>query len=84
MTDEQLKRLAKLVAYEIIREIEIKQLDEIFTQNNMVQDDPYELLIAEIARLMTLMAVYEEREQYEKAAIVKNKIDRLQKQIERL
>ena len=84
MTDEQLKRLAKLVAYEIIREIEIKQLDEIFTQNNMVQDDPYELLIAELARLMTLMAVYEEREQYEKAAIVKNKIDRLQKQIEKL
>ena len=36
MTDEQLKRLAKLVAYEIIREIEIKQLDEIFTQNNMI------------------------------------------------
>jgi protein-arginine kinase activator protein McsA len=33
---------------------------------------------------MTLMAVYEEREQYEKAAIVKNKIDRLQKQIEKL
>ncbi len=84
MTDEQLKRLAKLVAYEIMREIEIKQLDEIFTQNNMLQDDPYELLIAELARLMTLMAVYEEREQYEKAAIVKNKIDRLQKQIEKL
>ncbi len=84
MNDEQLKRLAKLVAYEIMREIEIKQLDEIFTQTNMLEDDPYELLIAELARLMTLMAVYEEREQYEKAAIVKNKIDRLQKQIEKL
>ncbi len=84
MTDEQLKKLAKLVAQEIIREIEIKQLDEIFTKTNMLEDDPYELLIAELARLMTLMAVYEEREQYEKAAIVKNKIDRLQKQIEKL
>ena len=81
MNDEQLKRLAKLVAEEVIREIEIKQLDEIFTQN---LNDPYELLIAELARLMTLMAVYEEKEQYEKAAIVKNKIDRLQKQIEKL
>ncbi len=59
MNDEQLKRLAKLVAYEIMREIEIKQLDEIFTQTNMLEDDPYELLIAELARLMTLMAVYE-------------------------
>ena len=84
MTDEQLKKLAKLVAQEIIREIEIKQLDEIFTKTNMLEDDPYELLIAELARLMTLMAVYEEKEQYEKAAIVKNKIDRLQKQIEKL
>jgi protein-arginine kinase activator protein McsA len=33
---------------------------------------------------MTLLASYEESEQYEKAAIIKNKIDRLQKQIEKL
>jgi protein-arginine kinase activator protein McsA len=31
-----------------------------------------------------LLASYEESEQYEKAAIIKNKIDRLQKQIEKL
>jgi hypothetical protein len=36
-------------------------------------NDPYELLIAELARLMTLMATYEESEQYEKAAVIKNK-----------
>jgi protein-arginine kinase activator protein McsA len=47
-------------------------------------DDPYELLIAELARLMTLLASYENSEQYEKAAIIKNKIDKLQKQIEKL
>ena len=81
MNDEQLKRLAKLVAYEIMREIEIKQLDEMFMDS---LNDPYELLIAELARLMTLLASYEESEQYEKAAIIKNKIDRLQKQIEKL
>jgi len=46
--------------------------------------EPYELLIAELARLMTLMITYEETEQYEKAAIIKNKIDRLQKQLEKL
>ena len=45
---------------------------------------PYELLIAELARLMTLMVTYEDTEQYEKAAIIKNKIDRLQKQLEKL
>ena len=81
MNDEQIKYLAQLVAEEIFRIIEIKQLDEMFMDS---LNDPYELLIAELARLMTLLASYEESEQYEKAAIIKNKIDRLQKQIEKL
>ena len=81
MTDEQIKYLAQLVAKEIFKIIEIKQLDEMFMDS---LNDPYELLIGELARLMTLLASYEESEQYEKAAIIKNKIDRLQKQIEKL
>ena len=81
MNDEQIKYLAQLVAEEIFRIIEIKQLDEMFMSS---LNDPYELLIAELARLMTLLASYEHSEQYEKAAIIKNKIDRLQKQIEKL
>jgi hypothetical protein len=81
MTDNEIKKLAKLVAEEMFKLIEIKQLDEIFMDN---LNDPYELLIAELARLMTLMTSYEESEQYEKAAIIKNKIDRLQRQIEKL
>ena len=81
MTHEELKILARLVAEEILKLLEIKQLDEIFMDS---LDDPYELLIAELARLMTLLASYENSEQYEKAAIIKNKIDKLQKQIEKL
>ena len=81
MTDNEIKKLAKLVAEEMFKLIEIKQLDEIFMDN---LNDPYELLIAELARLMTLMTTYEESDQYEKAAIIKNKIDRLQRQIEKL
>ena len=81
MTDEQIKYLAQLVAKEIFKIIEIKQLDEMFMDS---LNDPYELLIGELARLMTLLASYENSEQYEKAAIIKNKIDRLQKQIEKL
>ena len=65
----------------INREEEIKQLDEIFMDS---LDDPYDLLIAELARLMTLLASYENSEQYEKAAIINNKISKLQKQIEKL
>ena len=81
MTDEQIKRLAKLIAKEVIIELEVREMDNIVMQH---MSDPYELLIAELARLMTLMATYEESEQYEKAAIIKNKIDRLQKQLEKL
>jgi len=81
MTSKELKKLARLVAEYVVQEIEIKQLDELFTAS---LNDPYELLIAELARLMTLIVSYEESEQYEKAAIIKNKIDRLQKQIEKL
>ena len=81
MTQDQLKILARLVAEEIFKLIELKQLDEMFMDS---LNDPYELLIAELARLMTLLASYENSEQYEKAAIIKNKIDRLQKQIEKL
>jgi len=81
MTHEELKILARLVAEEIFKLIELKQLDEMFIDS---LDDPYELLIAELARLMTLLASYENSEQYEKAAIIKNKIDKLQKQIEKL
>jgi len=81
MTDKQIQHLAKLVVEEIFKKIEIKQIDELFTDS---LDDPYELLIAELARLMTLLASYEDAEQYEKAAIINNKINKLQKQIEKL
>ena len=81
MKHEELKILARLVAEEILKLLEVKQLDEMFMDS---LEDPYELLIAELARLMTLLATYENSEQYEKAAIIKNKIDKLQKQIEKL
>ncbi len=81
MTDEQIKRLAQLVAEEIIKQLEVKEMDHLLMEK---MGSPYELLIAELARLMTLMVTYEDTEQYEKAAIIKNKIDRLQKQLERL
>ena len=81
MTEQEIKKLAQLIAEYVVKEIEIKHLDELFTAS---LDDPYELLIAELARLMTLIVSYEDSEQYEKAAIIKNKINRLQKQIEKL
>ena len=46
--------------------------------------DQEELLLAEMARLMTLLSSYEEKEQYEKAAIVKRKIEILQNKLDKL
>jgi len=52
--------------------------NELGTPNLVSQE---ELILAEMARLMTLMASYEEKEQYEKAAIVKRKIEVLQNKL---
>ena len=41
-------------------------------------------MLAELARLMTLMSAYLEREEYEKCAIIKNKINKLEKKLNNL
>jgi protein-arginine kinase activator protein McsA len=43
-----------------------------------------EVLLAELARLITLLSSYEEREQYEKAAIIKNKIEKIENKLNKL
>ena len=43
-----------------------------------------EFLIAELARLMTLLSMYEEKEQYTKAAIIKRKLDIIQNKLNNL
>lgn len=86
MTNEQIELLATRVA-ELVMEGLIekqKEWDQQFTSeiSGMMQDSfgnarmvsQEELLLAEIARLMTLLSQYEEKEEYEKAAIVQNKI----------
>ena len=59
------------------QDIEITLQKDIFGNQGNASDE--EVLLAEMARLMTLLATYEEREQYEKAAIIKNKIDLINK-----
>jgi hypothetical protein len=43
-----------------------------------------EELIGELSKLMTLMNLYEEKEEYEKCANIKKKIDKIQKRLENL
>ena len=59
-------------------------VNQMFGAGYDVMQDEEQLLLAELARLMTLLSQYEEREQYEKAAIVQNKIKRIQNKLSKL
>jgi len=92
MTDKEIEKLAELITDKLIAKQ--KEYDEQFhidLQETMMKDGGFvrqvpeeELLLAEIARLMTLLSSYEDKEQYEKAAIIKNKIDKLKTKLNEL
>jgi len=87
-----MNKLADIIVNKLIEKQ--KEYDEQFhidIQETMTKDGGYirqlsteELLLAEIGRLMTLLSSYEDKEQYEKAAIIKNKIDKLKTKLENL
>ena len=57
--------------------------DVLFTLLN-TQLSEEELLVGELAKLMTLLNIYEEKEEYEKASIIKNKIDRINNKLDQI
>ena len=87
-----MNQLADIIVDKLIEKQ--KEYDEQFhvdLQETMMKDGGYirqltteELLLAEIGRLMTLLSSYEDKEQYEKAAIIKNKIDKLKNKLDEL
>ncbi len=92
MTEKEMNQLADIIVNKLIEKQ--KEYDEQFhidIQETMMKEGGYirqltteELLLAEIGRLMTLLSSYEDKEQYEKAAIIKNKIDKLKNKLENL
>jgi len=92
MTDKEIEKLAELITDKLIaKQQEYDEQFHIDLQETMMKDGGFvrqvseeELLLAEIARLMTLLSSYEDKEQYEKAAIIKNKIDKLKTKLENL
>jgi hypothetical protein len=62
-------------------ELEEILIDDLI-KGNTIQDDIEEHLIGELARLTTLLTIYEDKEQYEKAAIIKNKIRIINKKLD--
>ncbi len=62
-------------------ELEEILIDDLI-KGNTIQDDIEEHLIGELARLTTLLTIYEDKEQYEKASIIKNKIRIINKKLD--
>lgn len=95
MTEQEMEYLAEIISQRVLDKLIAKQRewDMQFTNDvmhimqsnpNIQMADKEELLLAEMARLMTLLSTYEDKEEYEKAAIVQNKIRILQKKLDRL
>lgn len=93
MTEEQMEKLAIRIADLVLVGLieKQKEWDQQFTADvgQIMQDEfgnakivsQEELLLAEIARLMTLLSQYEDKQEYEKAAIIHNKIKVLENRL---
>ena len=94
MNDKELDKLADLVAEKVFAKLIFKQqewdkqfsseMKSMYDETHVEIVDEEDILIAEMARLIALLSSYEETEQYDKAAIVHNKIKSLQDKINKL
>ena len=76
MTEEEMENIANLVVQKLVK---LQQNGEIYL--GLAQE---EVLLAEIARLTTLLSMYESREQYEAASIIHNKIKHLESKLRKI
>ena len=94
MNDKELDKLADLVAEKVFAKLISKQqewdkkfsseMESMYDGKHVEIVDEEDILMAEMARLIALLSSYEETEQYDKAAIVHNKIKSLQDKINKL
>ena len=84
MTENDLNRLVDKLAGAMIKRIYGVEKDA--DRNNVTyyadRDDDH--MVGELARLMTLLNLYEDREEYEKCHAVKKHLDKVNKIIEKL
>lgn len=81
MTKKELDYVAEKVADAIVEKLFNSENVRISTLPSATDE---QMIIAEVARLMTLLSQYEESEEYEKAAIIHNKITKLEKILKKL
>ena len=83
MTDDQMKQLINGLAEEMVKRIygiQITNDDEISWYAD--RDDDH--AVGELARLMTLLNIYQDREEYEKCHLINKHIKKLEKIIDKL
>tara|TARA_Y100001963_G_scaffold17084_1_gene21057 strand:- start:146 stop:463 length:318 start_codon:yes stop_codon:yes gene_type:complete len=83
MTDEELNSLATKIVSRLMRLKTVEDFFKHITKSEVANAADYESLdlteeedaVGEIARLMTLLNLFQEDEEYEKCAIVKRRLD---------
>ena len=75
MTDKQIKKLADEIANALITKALQSQIDDWEVNNNI------DHLVGELARCMTLQNAYLEREEYEKCALMKIRIQEIKQKL---
>ena len=87
MTDKEKNDIADIVIRKML-EAKSKMEADLFNINDVLftllntQLTEEELLVGELARLMTLLNT--DKEEYEKAAIIKNKIDKINNKLDQI
>ena len=82
MTDEQLRKLIDGLAEQMVKRI--YGLGKEDDQDTFYADKDEDHALGELARLMTLSSLYEEREEYEKCAVIKKHIDKINTILDKL
>lgn len=97
MTREQMEELAEIIFQKLVQkqaEFDKKFFEELKSTGRRFEieyNTEYyppkshkEKLVAEYKRLSSLLSRYEEEEQYEKAAIIKNKLNKIEDKLKKL
>ena len=92
MTDKEMNKLADLIVEKLLTSY-IRDSVNWYTSSTAIFDKPNkkkehssteEQLLGELASLMTQLNLHQEKEEYEKCAEIKKKIDELKKKIKNL
>ena len=89
MTDKEKEEIADLVIKKMLQarsnmEKDLFNINDVLFTLLNTQLSQEEILVGELARLMTLMNLYEDKEEYEKAAIIKNKVDKINDKLDQI